>query len=249
MKTIINFRDIGGYKNKHGRTIKKGKLFRSGELYKISEEDKTKLVEDIGLKTIVDFRSSVEIKEKPDDSIDGAKHIHIDIMGDSKGRTSSFEDMLASPLTADETMFNVYDDLIATSSSLEGYRRFFNILLEENSTPLVFHCFAGKDRTGFAAAIIMEILEVPRETIYEDYLKTNEYRKEANDAERIILSKQGWSEEELDKAIEMLYVKKEYLDEGYRLLDAEYGGVKNYITEHLGLSNEDIKKFQSLYLV
>lgn len=248
MESLINFRDMGNIPTLAGKKVVGGKLFRSGEICGLTEQDKLLFTDKYGIKKIFDFRGDSEIALKPDDSFPDVAYYHIDIMRDSMGQTASFDSMVAEAEAADRHMEQIYRDLVLTGSSQEGYRLFLEEIAKDDQ-PFIFHCFAGKDRTGFGAALLLSILGVGQELIYQDYLETNIARKSANDQIIEELRAKGLSEEQLASVSVMMYVKKNYLEESFQIIAERYGDVINYIQNGLGVSLETIEKIRALYLV
>ena len=211
MNSVVNFRDIGGFPTQQGTVVKTGHFFRSGELVNVAQEDQQKLVEDYQIKRIYDFRSAAETQERPDDSIQGTNYLHIDILADIQAQTASLEGMLKTVGSPDEAMDMAYKEMVLSNSGRKGYQTFFENFLSYPQEAILFHCFAGKDRTGIGAALILSALGVEHSYILEDYLKTNEQRKTAN--EQIIAQYQanGTPPAEIQQLETLLYVKKEYL--------------------------------------
>ena len=128
MKTLVNFRDIGGYKGIDGREIKYKKLLRSGEVRNLSDEDKNILINDYKLKKIIDFRSDDEVKNAPNDTLNGVEYQQINIMGELSGNTSGSEDMVNNSKikSATEIMKEIYVNLATDKNSQKAYRKFLN---------------------------------------------------------------------------------------------------------------------------
>ncbi|WEG72919.1 tyrosine-protein phosphatase [Vagococcus intermedius] len=248
MESLINFRDMGNIPTLDGKKVVEGKLFRSGEICGLTEKDQSLFTGKYGIKKIFDFRGDSEVVLKPDDSFSDVVYYQIDIMRDSLGKTAGFDSMMSEAEAADQHMLQIYRDLVLTSSSQEGYQLFLEEIAKDNC-PFIFHCFAGKDRTGFGAALLLSLLGVSEELIYEDYLETNRARKTANDQILEELRVKGLSESQLASISVMMYVKKDYLDESFQLITERYGNVINYIQNGLGISLETIEKIRALYLV
>ena len=169
----INFRDLGGYRSRDGRHVKWGKLFRCGHLANLSDEDLVTL-RALGINRVHDFRREEEQHRMP------SRHFFAHSSADyqiSIGSMSRFWDiLLAGKLTAlssHELVVNSYRDCI--EEVIPAYTRFMRGILDNDRGGSLFHCAAGKDRTGMAAALILGALDVPRETIVEDYLLTLEH--------------------------------------------------------------------------
>ncbi|HUD90401.1 tyrosine-protein phosphatase [Sphingobium sp.] len=243
-----NFRDLGGYRTADGHSVKWGKLFRSGTMYQLTAQDYVYLNR-VGIQTVVDFRSTEERQAEPtkwqgdhaptmlaDDY--AAKDMGLMPNADMKNWTVD---------QAQEVMAASYPKIMATFSS--QYRRMFQQLLAGDA-PLVFHCSAGKDRTGVAAALILTALGVPRATIEQDYLLTNQYldasammAKSANSP-----AAQPWMS--LPAPVLQAFGKADrlYIDAVLDRIDAHPDGARGYLRDEMGLSEADIAKLRQLYL-
>ncbi len=245
MQTLVNFRDIGNFETIDGRKVKKGHFYRSAEVVKVSPADAAQLTNKYDVKRIFDFRSEKEVAERPDDQLTGVVYHHINVMKSAKGRTASLEDLETHAAHPDEAMLKIYEQLILSSGAQEGYQQFLTSILTDES-PLLFHCFAGKDRTGIGAAFILKALNVPDEAIYKDYLQTNIQRKTENDQIIQAYRKQHKvNQQEIERLATMLYVKAEYLNYAFSLIQEHFQTFENYLTEALKLPKSfstDIKK-------
>ncbi len=251
VKRPVNLRDLGGYLGKDGKRVKKLSLLRSGEITNISQEDKIVLVDDYRLKTIVDLRSESEKENAPDSIIKNVDYFHIDIMKDDMGKNTSlenFKDNMNEEYIS-KFMEETYKDFIIDKGAIEGYREFMNLLLKQEEGSLIFHCFAGKDRTGFGAAIILTLLGVSKEDIYHDYMLTNKMRADENNKMISQMKNYGMTDEQV-KAMEVaLNVEKNYLDASYKTAEENFGSLDNYITEALKMNKEERKYLLEKYLI
>ncbi|MGL5686563.1 MAG: tyrosine-protein phosphatase, partial [Vagococcus fluvialis] len=186
----------------------------------------------------IDLRGEKETTERPDDSLTGVDYVNIDILKDVKGQGASFEDLLKGAGTADIGMLELYEELVLTDGARRGYQQFLELILNKPKSPILFHCFAGKDRTGMAAAIILKSLNVSDKLIFDDYLKTNEMRKEANQLIVNDLRSKGLTEEQLNEVLVMMNVDKRYLEHSFKIIDKEFGGFEQYITEGLRMPKD-----------
>ena len=247
METLVNFRDVGGLVNRKGQAVVQGKIFRSGEITDLSAQDQQEFTQDLGIKRIFDFRTAQEVAERPDLIFPGVEFTNIDLMKDTSGPGASLEELAQANLTADDHMKGLYRDLVLNPAAQKGYHEFLHQLVKSDE-PFIFHCFAGKDRTGLGAALILEILEVDREEILTDYLLTNELRQEANQVLLDELRAQGTSEARLAEINTLMSVKADYLMEAYHQIETHYGDMSAYLTNQLGMSAQDIAEFRRLYL-
>lgn len=245
---LVNFRDLGNYQTKEGKKIQRCRLLRSGEPVGLTEETKQQLLSTYQLRQIIDFRGVDEREKSPDDSFPNVNYIHIDIFGVNAPSMENMEEQMTEKL-ADQFLRDSYQAMIYEQHSRQGYQNFLKHLLAQEEGSTLFHCFAGKDRTGFAAALILSLLDVDRETIFEDYLQTNELRFEAN--QKLIqeeIEANNISEEQQKAFYVALTVKPDYLEEIFAIMDKEFGGIKQYTKEILAFSDQDLIDLKKLYL-
>jgi protein-tyrosine phosphatase len=246
----VNFRDLEGLKGIGGRKIRPCRLLRSGELVRLSKEDKEILTKEYQLRTIVDLRGEKECTESPDDTIPGTVYHNIDVIKaihEAGADMGSFE-TIPDIGTVDFYMRGLYEQMIQNTEAVYSYRKLIDLLLLQKEGALLFHCFAGKDRTGLAAAIILTILGVAKEDISLDYLKTNEQRKEENNLLLGKLKEKGFSEERCKIAETALTVKAEYLEAAYLEAEKRYGSFPEFIREALKVTKEEEQELIDMYL-
>ncbi|MGX7151239.1 tyrosine-protein phosphatase [Enterococcus ureasiticus] len=238
MVTITNFRDIGGIKNKEGKQVKKDVFLRSGELSSLTKDDEQRLETKYRVGKIIDLRSEAEVEERPDMSVPKAEYIHIDILEDIQDEGASIGDFvkIGSPEKSASYMEKLYADIALNTISQKGYNKFFEeILALPKQESILFHCFAGKDRTGIAALLVLETLDVPRKAIYTDYLLTNDLRKKEN-AMILEQAKKAELEEANLAALHVaLNVDSSYLDRFYQTVEKQYGDVSTYLKQAIGI--------------
>ncbi|MEI5992973.1 tyrosine-protein phosphatase [Candidatus Enterococcus mansonii] len=247
---ITNFRDLGGIKNKEGKVVKPKKLLRSGHLVNLDKQTQSALVETFNLTRIIDFRREFEITESPDTPIEDVEYINLDLLGRMDAKNSSLADFakLKSIEAVDQHMMGVYEDLILNSGAQTGFAEFMDYILENKNGSTIFHCFAGKDRTGYASALLLLLLNVDKDEIYKDFLITNTERKQANDELIQQFREQGFNEEQLESLATALYVKKDYLDHAFNLIESHFGSAESYAAQCLNFDKEKINEFRTIYL-
>lgn len=247
LKGATNFRDLGGYKTKDGRTVKWGYLYRSDALADLTNED-IQYISNSGIKTVVDFRTDSEVNQKPDPVTPGINNVRLPL-GDSSGDMSAFYEILKtgdlSPLGEPGEI------LIETNKTFvedPAFREFVQKAMDENNLDLLLHCTSGKDRTGFGSALLLLILGVPEKTVMEDYLLSNEYLKIAN--EQTIQALKPVFKTEKDEEIfrALMEVRKEYLQASFDEIKKEYGSFDQYFEKFLGVDKKEQKEFQKMLL-
>src|SRR6266404_4149256 len=173
-----NFRDLGGYATKESRTVRWRQIFRSNHLAHLTDDDAV-VLRSLGVRSAFDFRGSVERAE----ALCGMSDITVHSLPVEPTVVAALRAIAASgtPLSTEhavEVMRDSYRSYV--QSNTQHFRALFAHLLEDRA-PLVIHCTAGKDRTGFACALILHTLGVSEDIISEDYLLTNRfYRRDPN---------------------------------------------------------------------
>ena len=170
LKGASNVRDLGGWPAADGRRVRFGKVFRSASLATLTDDDVAALGE-AGVRTVCDLRGEVERRRAPSRLAGVATHA----LCIEPSLRPSLSDLLATETVTGPDVMALMRGAY-TAYALEWshrYRALFDLLLEENAPPLLFHCTAGKDRTGFGAALILAALGVGEEAVLEDYLATN----------------------------------------------------------------------------
>ncbi|MQS53282.1 tyrosine-protein phosphatase [Companilactobacillus mishanensis] len=248
----INFRELGGYQTTSGQSVKYHKALRSAGLGDLTNNDLTYL-KDYGVKTDVDFRSQSEIDKKPDRLPDGAKYISLPVFSDDQTEASKIQDSVIPEIDFDPAdgynhMLEVYRNMIMEDQSREAYRGFFNELLgnSKDNDVVLFHCTAGKDRTGMGAVFFLYTLGVPLPTIKEDYLLTNQASKGyvAN-----LLKQVEERDPSLVESIKALMtVNENYLNVAQKAIEETSGSLDNYIRTDLGVSDHEVADLKKIYL-
>jgi protein-tyrosine phosphatase len=171
---VFNFRDLGGWPTTDGRTVRWRTLYRADTLHRIEGAD-LELLGGLGLRTVVDLRSAQEIDEHgrlKHDGIDLTVH-HlgmVDDVGSSPATRPTAQSAAALPADAGEAYVNM------TERGRRSIARAIALLAEPGALPGVFHCTAGKDRTGIVAALLLSALGVGDDDVASDYLLTAESR-------------------------------------------------------------------------
>ena len=241
-----NFRDLGGYKTSDGKTVKWGKVYRSDNLHSLTDED-LKYMERLNLKSVVDFRSDEERNEEPDRLTPDMTPILLPIKFEPEGVTETlmrdltFGDLDSSNLLRD---FNV----ILVKEFTEEYRDFFRHIVDNGGEPFLLHCTAGKDRAGFGSAMILTVLGVPREKIIEDYLLTNTYVSDHVESKLLETELKTFFRADSDNLRKINLVEERYIQAAFDTIDSHWGGMDQYISEGLNLTEEDINKIKDYYL-
>lgn len=225
LQGATNFRDLGGYPGRGGRPLRWRRLFRSAHLGGLTTVDQAALAK-LGLARSFDFRGIAERAAAPYQLPGVIQHP----LAIEPTVVQRIHDTLAAgrrltPEVVVEMMGDLYRGLV--NDQAHRFAELFEQLLQANA-PVVFHCTAGKDRTGLAAALILLALGVPRDIVRRDYLLSNEFYRSPP------LSSDPDAPTE---ALAVLWrVQEDFLDAALRAVDDEHGGVERYLTRRLGLS-------------
>lgn len=242
-QNLVNTRDLGGIMTKDGRRIRKGKLLRSGYLYPATGKDLRKLYDEYDLRTVVDFRTPIEKQERPDPHYRDINVIDLCVQSDAQMGVTQDEEsrrqarlywqgIYANPPRAKQHMCGFYRE-IADDFCLERYATFLRMVKDEKHT-ILWHCSLGKDRAGIGTVLLMELLGVPRETVMEDYISTNDYLHPGEDPD---MSVAGFFE----------FSHREYLDSFYDEMEKKFGTMENAF-EKMGLDEEFAEELRNKYL-
>jgi len=174
-ESVPNFRDIGGYRTRDGHTVTWRRLFRSGELGNMTRSDFDRLTEEIGLTSVIDLRSSIEIERHGIGLLSEAGIRYHSISFITGGGNRDEEERLFREFT---NMGEFYLHLVQQKEFGKRIVEALEIIAEPGNHPLVFNCAVGKDRTGILAAILLSVLGVEDEDIIEDYSLSNPYMEE-----------------------------------------------------------------------
>jgi len=248
---LVNFRDLGGLRTAEGKTVKHNRLLRSAQPVKLSADD-VEMLRTHNLKSIVDFRTTHETTTDPIDTIDGVSYNHIDIMGKNGAQAAdpnTWMKMLSQDLNAVELQFiETYKEFAVSESSREGYGEFLRVCANLEDGAILFHCAAGKDRTGLAAAIILRLLGVSEDEIHSDYLKTMEFQEQIATPHIEKAKVAGMTEKQLESMKVLMGVKKEFLSAALSIAVEQYGSFENYVINGLGIQLDEIERIRNLYL-
>lgn len=237
-----NFRDMGGYVTEDGRTVKWGQVFRSGAMAGLTEADQQYLAH-LGIRQVCDFRTTSERGQENAKWLQNNEKIAYWVR-DYQLTDADFGRVMSGNLTPEQaraSMINLYDGLPYEQKT--AYTDMFRFLAD-GQIPLAFNCTAGKDRAGFAAALILTAVGVPQETVFADYALTNVYLPLAYSPER--QTKDGNNEMAAllakvskETIAALMVADPEYLRTAFAAIERKNGSMDNYFRDELGLSEED----------
>ena len=244
MESIHNFRDLGGYKTQNGSVTKTGLVFRSGGLDQASDVDLDRLTQ-LGIRTICDLRNPHENKTQPDRIPNGwnGQIFHIPIQAQIQDETRRLVRLISF-------LFGKGRKVDFAQVSVNSYRRFISdfapefsqvlkLVAVENNLPILIHCTAGKDRTGFICSLIQLAVGVPFELALQEYLLSNDFLdgfKCEMYKRMTFLSLFGIKK---DKFLPLFEARTEYLEAAIAQIQTDYGAVENYILNGLDFNGTE----------
>ena len=235
LKGASNFRDLGGYATRDGRLLRWRQIFRSNHLGHLTAAD-IDIVRSLGVKSAFDFRG---VDERAG-AVCGVAEIVIHSLPIEPTVVAALRAELAagtlSASVARDIMRESYRNYVRHNT--HSFRALFGHLVEDHA-PLVIHCTAGKDRTGFACALILHALDVPEEVIADDYLLTNRfYRRDPTSGTDL--------PDDVRQAIGM--VDASFLQAGLDAVHAEYGDLETYFRDGLKVGARERAELRARYL-
>lgn len=250
LTSVENIRDMGGYQNAEGKTLKPKKIIRSAGIHELSEQDRI-FLQDYGLKMVIDLRSQTERLAQPDQSIKGVTNLFVPVLPENAQYSASPAALIKGLMDGQnpEEQFDfVYRSFVTEPTAQAAYRKLFVTALSNvgATNSLLFHCTIGKDRTGFGAAIFLGALGMSEQLIFGDYLATNSFLvKKTRQLEAYAAS----TGEEMPPGFrELLQAKEQYLAASFEEINLQYGSLSGFLQDGLGLSRNDLQELQALYL-
>lgn len=249
LATSINLREMGGYPTEDGHFIAWHKLLRSGSLGHLAPEDGLELVH-YGLQFDVDLRSNSEVSASPDKLPRAVRYQHLSVypFSDKRGLFDKVGRRIRRLARGSQSgMLETYLQMITDSHANQVFGTLFEILLAHDAPndAVLFHCTAGKDRTGVAAMMIEGVLGVPEAKIREDYLLTNLVLE---DPQRMANQELRHGANQFVNEMNAHGAEVENYDAVAAIVTSEYGDWTHYVQEALGLSTGDIADLKAIYL-
>ena len=226
-----NFRDVAGdgYPTADGRTVVRGVFFRSNEL-QLTHEDAA-AISRLGITAIYDLRESGEVEAHPDVEVPGTSWHHVEVTGIPHGVGAELSD----PGAAEEAICEVYRRFVDDPASRASFAALLTGLAT-STTPQLFHCTAGKDRTGWTAALLLRIAGVPEETVIADYLRTNDIGLSTRE-KYLGMVAEHLGADRVPVFERIMLADTSYLAAADTAVAASYGDLSSYLRDGLGLSD------------
>lgn len=247
-----NARDLGGYRCGDGRVVRSGMLLRSEALTHATDAD-LDLLRGLGLAMVIDLRGEAEAASFGPGpwagprahlpTTDVTQTVLAELVSAGPNAEPRDEEVLV------KIMVEMYRQFVADESSRSAFSAALNLILQTTGAgqPVLFHCTAGKDRTGWLAALLLSGVGVDRADVYADYLLTNERSSTGRGAEAqarllaMIRLMVGQSQ----PLLPLIEVRPAYLDAAFAEVEARYGSVEEFLVSGLGF---DIERFREAVL-
>ena len=243
--TAANLRDLGGWPTSDGGQVRSRVVYRSAELSRLHGEDLAAFAE-LGVRTVYDLRTAAEVAHQPDALPDGTPSEVLDVLDDAQhAAPAELQKIFEDPSRANEFLRDgqaqqyfetAYRAFVTLPSAKSAYHRLFEGLVAAEG-PVLYHCTTGKDRTGWATAVLFRLLGVPEEQILEEYLLTNT---------ELLPMVQPWMDQfaagggDPQLLMPILGVQESYLDAAFAQMEESFGGVEDYLVSGLDLSPDVI---------
>lgn len=251
-----NFRDLGGYETADGKFVRWGLVYRAGVLTHLNEHDFAYLTP-LGIRVVCDFRTEQENAKEPETWIPNlaVEHVSLPIGSGSnkKDAMAGLTDFLKtnpSPQQMKAHMTAAYGEFAFTNAP--EYAKVFAELKQER-LPLLYHCAAGKDRTGVFSALLLLTLGVPENTVLEDYALTDKYLLNSmsdDEAKKMLANTANPAYAQLSREQRrvMMAADPDYLTSTLRRINEKYGSFDNYRRTALGVSDDDVRQLKARLL-
>ena len=250
---VVNFRDFGGCPTDDGGRVRRGVLFRSAHFGEATEGD-IALLERLGVGLVIDFRGPGDKEEEGHNRLPaGVRELLIPMYDPSRGNDPRLVLYSAPPEEvarvyppgrAFEAMVAASESFVANADRVRQYGEMLRAIIDADGSPILIHCSAGKDRTGWGAAVVHLALGVPREHIVADYMLSNTYRR-GRMARLEELERAGFDAELLAP---FFGVHENYINQSFDAVDRHFGGVDTYLRDGLGVDDESIRRFRQVMI-
>ncbi len=250
IKKVNNFRYLGGIKNTEGKILKDSLIYRSGNLHRLSETSFEKL-EKMKISKIIDLRTKQEIAKEPDKlpknvsfQVYSAFEDKNDEMGNAKNLALKGK---ISKKDADRRIIKFYTDYV--SENPEVIKEIITEILDSEQ-PILYHCTAGKDRTGLITALILKVLKFDNSVIFEEYLQSNNLRQNIIQKRLNLAHTFHFVYPKLDMGVveKTSWIERNYLQSAFDEINKKHGSMDNYIHQVLGISENQREAYINKFL-
>lgn len=237
IKKVHNFRYLSNIKNTEGKTIKDSLLYRSGDLSKLKNLNQLK---QLNLSEIIDLRTKHEVTKKPDILPEYTIYKNYAAFEDQEDQLNQAKKLvLKGKVNADDAhqrMIKFYQDYVTENPEI--IKQIITEILESNQ-PILYHCTAGKDRTGMITAIILSILKFDNDIIFQEYLLSNNLREKVINKRLNTARNLHFLFPKMDIAVleKLSWIEPSYLTAALEQINLKYGSMDQYIHNVLGITD------------
>lgn len=249
IKKVHNFRFLGGLQNSQSKVLKDSLIYRSGNLHQLKSKSFDDL-EKLNIKKVIDLRTKQEIKKETDHLPSNIVYKNYPAFEDKNDEMASAKKLALkgkiSKEDADRRMLKFYTDYVTENP--EVIKQIIHEILDSDE-PVLYHCTAGKDRTGMITALILKILKFDDKVIFEEYLLSNDLRENVINKRLGLANTFHFVYPKLDIGVveKTSWIERRYLQAAFDEIHKKYGSMENYIHQALGISEEQreiyIRKF------
>ncbi|MFI6516159.1 tyrosine-protein phosphatase [Spirillospora sp. NPDC050679] len=239
----VNFRDLGGHRTRWGARVRGGKVYRADALNKFTDADKAALAK-LGVRRVVDFRTPVEVGADGPDKLPAGlsatarpvddNGMFVAVNGAIGSKDPVRQEQVLGGDRGAELLRGVYRGFVTDPRARAAFGATLREMAGRRTTPLVFHCTSGKDRTGWTAYLLLRVLGVDHRTAERDFLLSNAYRAEADAKVREQLKAAGYMRDP-QLLVPVQEVRTDYLDAALEQVRRHYGSLDRYIRVGLGV--------------
>lgn len=249
---IRNFRSLSSAGKVNGMSLLDHRFYRCASLHHASKESLESLYRDYHVRLIIDLRTKEEVESKPDPEIKGIKHLHIPVMEESNNGVNrqgdhhpSYTERVATYQELQET----YKKLGSNPYSLKQFGKVIKACLELKEGAVLWHCSAGKDRTGMVAYLLLSLFGYPKKLIFNDYLLTNGEAKRFAWKMGYKAYRSTHNRKLAHKVWRMSIANKRYLEAFDEAIINTFGSLNNFFQDYCDISKEDIEAYKQCYLI
>lgn len=264
LEGTFNFRDLGGYIGDNGLIVKRCMIFRSDALINLTNNDRL-AIKNLNIKTIVDLRQPHEVEVNPNVFLEGVATVNLSPVAPlaelSTGSATNDKEKLKELIAAekdDDTWSRISQDGEAMAKQMVRmafdpysqsiFKQIFELILNENHVPLLFHCKGGKDRTGIMSVFFLMSLGVSKDQMINDYMVTKENMRHRNAARIKQYEKFTDNQRVLQFLSTIMDTKESYILSVFDEIDAKYRVYDDYLEHEIGLTKDQLKLLKSKYL-
>ena len=238
VKKVNNFRFLGGLKNTEGKVLKDNLIYRSGNLHNLKNSSFDKF-EKLKINKVIDLRTKQEITKDADHLPSYIIYKNYPAFEDKSNEMANAKKLALkgkiSKEDADKRMLKFYSDYV--SENPDVIKTIITEILDSDE-PILYHCTAGKDRTGMITALILKILKFDNSVIFEEYLLSNDLRKKVIDKRLSLANNLHFIYPKLDIGVieKTSWIERAYLQNAFDGINKKYGSMDNYIHDVLKIS-------------